>query len=80
MVEELNRPLARRRKELADTRTERCFTGSEPATLLDLAKAQQELEDALGGSVDLVTPLDLPNGFRDKVLVESQSLCIPKEE
>jgi predicted nucleotidyltransferase len=49
------------------------------ATLLDLAKAQQELEDELGVSVDLVTPLDLPSGFRDEVLVESQPLCIPKE-
>ena len=48
------------------------------ATLLDLAKAQQELEDELGVSVDLVTPLDLPSSFRDEVLVELQSLCIPK--
>ena len=43
-------------------------------TLLDLAKAQQELQDELGVSVDLVTPLDLPSSFRDEVLVESQSL------
>jgi uncharacterized protein len=48
-------------------------------TLLDLAKAQQELEDELGVSVDLVTPLDLPSSFRDDVLVEAQSLCILKE-
>jgi predicted nucleotidyltransferase len=44
------------------------------ATLLDLAKAHQELEDELGVSVDLVTPLDLPSGFRDEVVVESQPL------
>ena len=48
------------------------------ATLLDLAKAQQELEDGLGVSVDLVTPLELPSGFRDEVLAASQSLCILK--
>jgi predicted nucleotidyltransferase len=49
------------------------------ATLLDLAKALQELENKLGVSVDLVIPLDLPSSFRNKVLVESQFLCIPKE-
>jgi predicted nucleotidyltransferase len=44
------------------------------ATLLDLAKAQQKLEDEPGVSVDLVTPLDLPSGSRDEVLGESRSL------
>lgn len=37
-------------------------------TLLDLGAIQDELEEALGVSVDVLTPGDLPVKFRDKTL------------
>ncbi|QBQ53268.1 nucleotidyltransferase family protein [Nitrosococcus wardiae] len=44
----------------------------EPDTsLLDLVKAQHEIEDALGISVDLLTSDDLPDSFRSNVLTEA---------
>ena len=42
------------------------------ATLFDLGGLQVELESLLGVSVDLLTPDDLPSGFRAKVLAEAQ--------
>lgn len=41
------------------------------ATLLDLGAIQIELEEALGISVDVLTPGDLPRKFRDQVLKEA---------
>lgn len=43
-------------------------------SLLDLVKAQHEIEDLLGVPVDLVTPDDLPVGFRNRVLAEATPL------
>ncbi len=40
-------------------------------SLLDLIKAQHEIEDALGISVDLLTLDDLPESFRSNVLAEA---------
>ncbi len=42
------------------------------ATLFDLGALQVELEEALGIPVDLLTPGDLPPGFRAKVLAEAE--------
>lgn len=41
------------------------------ATLFDLGALQVELEDLLGVPVDLLTPADLPQKFRDQVLREA---------
>ena len=40
-------------------------------TLFDLARAMLELEQRLGVPVDVVTPLDLPESFRARVLAEA---------
>lgn len=42
------------------------------ATLFDLGGLQLELEDMLGVAVDVLTPDDLPQRFRAKVLAEAQ--------
>lgn len=42
------------------------------ATLFDLGALQVELEEALGISVDLLTPGDLPPRYREKVLTEAE--------
>jgi hypothetical protein len=42
------------------------------ATLFDLGGLQDELEELLGGRVDVVTPRDLPERFRAQVLAEAQ--------
>lgn len=42
------------------------------ATLFDLGGLQDELESLLGIHVDLLTPADLPQKFRAKVLAEAQ--------
>ena len=42
------------------------------ATLLDLGGLQDELQSLLGIRVDLLTPGDLPQKFRAKVLAEAQ--------
>jgi len=42
------------------------------ATLFDLGGLQVELEELLGVHVDLLTPGDLPQKFRDLVLAEAQ--------
>lgn len=44
------------------------------ATLFDLGGLQDELETLLGLRVDLLTPADLPLGFRAKVLEEARLL------
>lgn len=44
------------------------------ATLFDLGGLQVELETLLGIHVDLVTPDDLPQKFRAKVLAEAQAI------
>ncbi len=41
------------------------------ATLYDLGGLQVELEDLLGVRVDLRTPGDLPEKFRDEILVQA---------
>ena len=41
------------------------------ATLFDLGGLHAELEDLLGVRVDLLTPADLPQRFRAKVLAEA---------
>jgi predicted nucleotidyltransferase len=41
------------------------------ATLFDLGWLLEELQDILGVPVDLLTPGDLPPGFRDRVLAEA---------
>ena len=41
-------------------------------TLFDLGGLQMELEDLLGVPVDLVTPGDLPNTFRQAVLAQAR--------
>lgn len=43
-------------------------------TLFDLGGLQQALEEALGVPVDLRTPGDLPERFREAVLKEAQPL------
>jgi len=42
------------------------------ATLYDLGGLQIELEDLLGAHVDLRTPGDLPEKFRDEILAQAQ--------
>lgn len=42
------------------------------ATLFDLGGLQIELESLLGVQVDLLTPGDLPQKFRDQVLAEAR--------
>jgi hypothetical protein len=42
------------------------------ATLFDLGGLQVELEELLGVPVDLLTPGDLPQKFRDQVLAEAR--------
>ncbi len=42
------------------------------ATLLDLGGLLEELESVLGICIDLLTPGDLPQKFRAKVLAEAQ--------
>jgi len=41
-------------------------------TLFDLGALQMDLEEALGIPVDLLTPGDLPPGYRAKVLAEAE--------
>jgi uncharacterized protein len=41
-------------------------------TLFDLGALQIELEELLGVRVDLLTPGDLPEAFRDQVLAEAR--------
>lgn len=41
------------------------------ATMFDLGGLQDELEELLGVPVDLLTPGDLPAGFRAQVLAEA---------
>ncbi len=41
------------------------------ATLIDLGAIQDELEESLGISVDVLTPKELPRSFRDLVLNEA---------
>ena len=43
-------------------------------TLFDLGGLQQDLQDLLGAPVDLLTPRDLPQTFRDKVLAEARPI------
>lgn len=42
------------------------------ATLFDLGELQVELEELLGVNVDLLTPSDLPQKFRDQVVGEAR--------
>ena len=42
------------------------------ATLLDLGGLQDELQSLLGIRVDLLTPGDLPQKFREQVLAEAR--------
>ena len=44
------------------------------ASLLDLVKAQREIEQALGITVELLTPDDLPESFRHQVLGQAKPL------
>lgn len=44
------------------------------ATLFDLGGFQLELEEMLGVSVDVLTPGDLPEKFRDEVLREARPI------
>ncbi len=44
------------------------------ASLLDLVKAQREIEQALGITVELLTPEDLPESFRHQVLGQTKPL------
>lgn len=44
------------------------------ATLFDLGGLQIELEEILGVPVDLLTPGDLPQKFRNQVLAEAKPL------
>ena len=41
-------------------------------SLMDVASIQGQLEDILGISVDVLTPLSLPNSFRGRVVAEAQ--------
>lgn len=43
-------------------------------TLFDLGELQVELEELLGVNVDLLTPGDLPQKFRDQVVGEARSV------
>ena len=43
-------------------------------TLLDMIGLQQELESALGLKVDVVTPFDLPERVRARVLAEARAV------
>lgn len=43
-------------------------------TLFDLGALQIELAELLGVNVDLVTPADLPEGLRARVLAEAEPL------
>jgi len=43
-------------------------------TLLDMIGLQQELEAALGLKVDVVTPFDLPERVRARVLAEARAV------
>ena len=43
-------------------------------TLLDMVGLQQELESALGLKVDVVTPFDLPERVRARVLAEARTV------
>jgi len=43
-------------------------------TLFELGGLQVDLEEILGVPVDLLTPGDLPPGFRDQVLREAQPI------
>lgn len=43
-------------------------------SLLDIVGAQQQIEDAIGVRVDLVTPMDLPESFRAAALAEAVPL------
>jgi len=43
-------------------------------TLLDMIGLQQELESALGLKVDVVTPYDLPERVRARVLAEARAV------
>ena len=40
-------------------------------TLFDLGELHDALESLLGIHVDLLTPMDLPSSFRDRVLAEA---------
>lgn len=42
------------------------------ATLFDLGGLQIELEERLGIAVDLLTPKDLPDKFREQILAEAK--------
>ena len=44
------------------------------ATLFDLGGLQADLEELLGGPVDLLTPQDIAPGFRAQVLAESRPI------
>ena len=44
------------------------------ATLFDLGGLQQDLQDLLGVPVDLLTPRDLPQNFRDRVVAEARPI------
>jgi uncharacterized protein len=43
-------------------------------TLLDMVRLQNAIEEELGVSVDVLTALDLPVTFRDRVLQEAKPL------
>ena len=43
-------------------------------TLLDMVGLQQQLESALGLKVDVVTPFDLPEHVRARVLAEARAV------
>jgi predicted nucleotidyltransferase len=43
-------------------------------SLLDLVKAQREIEQELGITVELLTPDDLPESFRHQVLDQAKPL------
>ena len=43
-------------------------------SLLDVARIQDRLQNLLGITVDVLTPLDLPTKFRDRVLAEAAEI------
>jgi uncharacterized protein len=43
-------------------------------TLFELGGLQDDLQSLLGIKVDLLTPLDLPESFRHKVVAEAQAV------
>lgn len=45
------------------------------ATLIDLGAIQDELQEALGIPVDVLTPKELPASFRTQVLREAAPVC-----